>query len=205
MNFRALVGCLLAVASFGQLAEADFTNSFNALTAGSTAVLTWDAVPSGFGPLYITAQLIDRSADGTKVNGYKANITTSVTGNSFSWTTLPYPLRWIQSGMYQLELRPSTWAEGEQPVLAKSSFFKIDEAVAVTDPPSSSPSSSPTSVTTPENNASGIRKQLAIGLGVALGIPSLVALGFVSWCLRRRHRRAALVKRRLKRSEFIIN
>ncbi|KAK3327817.1 hypothetical protein B0T19DRAFT_174829 [Cercophora scortea] len=128
-----------------------------------------------------------------------------ISGNSFSWTTLPYPLRWIQSGMYQLELRPSTWAGGEQPVLAKSSFFTIEEAVAVTDPSSSSPSPSPTSVTPPENNGSGIKKQLAIGLGVALGIPSLIGLGFVSWCLRRRHRRAALVKRRLKRSEFVIN
>lgn len=53
--------------------------------------------------------------------------------------------------------------------------------------------------------ASGVSKPLAIGLGVAIGIPSIVGLAVVSWCFRKRQRRVAMEKRKLKRSEFIID
>jgi hypothetical protein len=46
---------------------------------------------------------------------------------------------------------------------------------------------------------------VAIGLGVAIGVPSLVAGVVVGWCVRKRQRRAAMEKRRLKRSEFVIS
>ena len=50
----------------------------------------------------------------------------------------------------------------------------------------------------------GVNRPLAIGLGVAVGIPSVVALGIVSWCFRRRQRRKAGERRR-RRMEFVIN
>ena len=56
-----------------------------------------------------------------------------------------------------------------------------------------------------QSGGSGINRPLAIGLGVAIGIPSVVALGIVSWCFRRRQRRAAMEKRRRRRNEFVIN
>jgi hypothetical protein len=45
---------------------------------------------------------------------------------------------------------------------------------------------------------------VAIGLGVAIGVPSIAALIVVGWCFRKRQRKAALEKSRLKRSEFVI-
>jgi hypothetical protein len=63
----------------------------------------------------------------------------------------------------------------------------------------------PTLVDYQSDNASGVSKPLAVGLGVAIGIPSIVALAVVSWCFRKRQRRVALEKRRLKRSEFVID
>ncbi|KAK0635611.1 hypothetical protein B0T17DRAFT_50066 [Bombardia bombarda] len=208
MNFQGLLGIVLALVGWLGVVTAEFTNSFDAITGGSDLLLTWDGVASQSYPLYITAQLIDKSADG-KANGYRANITTSVNGNSYLWSGAPYPLRWLQSGMYQLELRPSNWTTGEPP-LAKSPFFVIGTQItegSESDSNSSSSSSpkQPTLVDYQSGTPTGVNKPLAIGLGVAFGVTSVVGLAVVSWCLRRRHRRAALVKRRLKRAEFVIN
>ncbi|KAK0728560.1 hypothetical protein B0T26DRAFT_673071 [Lasiosphaeria miniovina] len=201
-NFRGLLASLWAVLFlvFGW-AEADFTNSFDGVAAGSTLSLAWSGVDAQSYPLSITVQLIDKSADGTKANAYRANITTSISSDSFSWTGIPYPVRWIETGLYQLELRPSTpTSGGDTPLLAKSPFFKVQNQ-AVEPATSSSPSPSPV----PSSDASGVNKPLAIGLGVAIGLPSVVALVVVSWCFRKRQRRAALEKRRLMRRDFIIH
>lgn len=50
----------------------------------------------------------------------------------------------------------------------------------------------------------GVSKPVAIGVGVAIGVPSLVGLVVVGWFFRRRYKRARAEKRRLKRSEFVI-
>jgi hypothetical protein len=50
-----------------------------------------------------------------------------------------------------------------------------------------------------------LSKPVAIGLGVAIGVPSVIATVVVAWCVRKRQRRAALEKRRLERSEFVIS
>ena len=49
---------------------------------------------------------------------------------------MPYPLRWIQTGLYQLELHPLIWERNPTedtanddgpPLLAQSSFFTIGD------------------------------------------------------------------------------
>jgi hypothetical protein len=55
------------------------------------------------------------------------------------------------------------------------------------------------------DEGSGMSKSMAIGVGVAIGIPSIVALAVVGRCLRKRQRRVAMEKRRLKRHEFVIH
>lgn len=57
--------------------------------------------------------------------------------SSYEWTGVPYPLRWIKSGLYQLELRPMSWPGGDPPLLAKSPVFGISEPVGVAGPASS--------------------------------------------------------------------
>ncbi|KAK4191537.1 hypothetical protein QBC35DRAFT_470575 [Podospora australis] len=187
---------------------AEFLNSFEDITSGSSLALQWEEFKGGnVGPLYLNAQVIDRGEDGGKVNAYRVNITTGVTGSSFTWTGVPYPLRWIKNGLYQLELKPSTWTEGEvAPVLAKSPFFTIGEPVVAPASPSAS-SSPPKLADAPSGDQSsggGVSKPLAIGLGVAIGVPSVAALIVGSWYFRRRQQRRAVEKRRLKRSEFVI-
>lgn len=76
-NFgRLLRSLLLAVlVLFAEKTTADFTNSFDGVKAGSTLLLTWDNVPAQYYPLCITAQLIDKGADGRTATAYKANVT----------------------------------------------------------------------------------------------------------------------------------
>jgi len=66
-----------------------------------------------------------------KVEG--ANLDKTIAGmteSSYEWTSVPYPLRWIPSGLYQLELWSMRWTEEDQlpPLLAQSSVFRISES-----------------------------------------------------------------------------
>ncbi|KXX81782.1 hypothetical protein MMYC01_202995 [Madurella mycetomatis] len=205
MKVGGPLATLVLSAAAGLCSAAGFTNSFGAITSGSGIQLTWDDVAAEHFPLCITAQLIERSGeDGYGANAYRVNITTTASGTSYLWTSVPYPLRWIPSGLYQLELRPSSSTGEDTPLLAKSPFFSISESGTVGDSSGEDPPQ-PTLVGYGSEVASGVSKPLAIGLGVAIGIPSIVGLAVVSWCFRKRQRRAAMEKRKLKRSEFIID
>lgn len=63
------------VVAADQAMAADFTNSFDGITSGSTVTLSWDGVQSQHFPLYITAQVIDKGGDGSSANAYRMNIT----------------------------------------------------------------------------------------------------------------------------------
>ncbi|KAK0668992.1 hypothetical protein QBC41DRAFT_113208 [Cercophora samala] len=187
---------------------AEFTNSFDGFGNGNSAGLTWEGVKPEYFPLSITAQVIDKGEEGegsgSKVTVYKVNITAAATGSSYVWSNMPYPLRWIKSGLYQLELKPSAWTDGEAPVLARSPFFSVGDYVPPPPSPSESSSPQPTKGDKDSSGGGGVSKPVAIGVGVAIGVPSLVALVAVGWFFRRKHQRAQAEKRRLKRSEFVI-
>ncbi|KAK4144192.1 uncharacterized protein C8A04DRAFT_36841 [Dichotomopilus funicola] len=204
MGFSSVLGQLLATLIFCAVratATAAFTNSFADVTSGSSVSLTWDSVPSQYYPLCITAQVIDKTGDGFSANAYRANITTGASGTSYSWSGIPFPLRLIPGGLYQLELRPISPVAGEVPVLAKSPFFGISDPgnEAQPDGPAESGGGGRS------DDSSGISKPVAIGVGVAIGVPSIAGTLFIVWYLRKRHRKAAAEKRRLKRSDFVIS
>ncbi|KAK5661377.1 hypothetical protein OQA88_11276 [Cercophora sp. LCS_1] len=202
-NLLGWARSLVLVALLGQ-ATAGFTNGFGEVTAGSTLGLKWTGVEEKYYPLCVTAQLIEKGGDGVKATAYKANVTVDVKGNSFSWTGVPYPLRHATEGMYQLELRPVSWDGGSAPVLAKSPFFKIGEAIRNTQT-GATPTPTLVDYGGGGGSGSGVNRSLAIGLGVAIGVPSVIALALVSWCFRKRQRRATMEKRRRTRRDFVIN
>ncbi|KAL2264856.1 hypothetical protein VTJ83DRAFT_7366 [Remersonia thermophila] len=190
------------VAVFVNGALAGFTNSFEGLTSGSAITLSWqegDAQAQHY-PLSITAQVIERSSSGFSANAYSVNLTTDASGTSFTWTNAPHPLRWIQDGLYQLELRPANWGGPNVPLLARSPHFTISKpAPAATSSSSSSP--------TPDNNdsGSGISTPVAVGVGITVGVLSVMATAIITWRMRKRKRQADLEKQKLKRSEFVIS
>lgn len=169
-NLKSLI--VVAVTISLPAATADFTNSFEGITAGSDISLAWaTAAAQNDHPLCITAQVIDRGEGGTKANAYKVNVTSmynglvrreadtgvskgkltrktaSATGTSFKWTGVPYPLRRVKGGLYQVEVRDcSGAATSSSTVLAKSPFFGIEEEEEVAgDGPAPTSSSPPVS------------------------------------------------------------
>ncbi|KAK3403458.1 hypothetical protein B0T20DRAFT_466247 [Sordaria brevicollis] len=268
-QLRGLI--LLTSLLFTIIAATEFTNSFANLSYGSTIQLTWDAssIPPEAYPLFITAQLIDKGDQNDNGNGngngggggavtaYKMNITTSIgssssssSTNTFEWTGIPSPLRWVPEGegLYQVELHrsgPSDDGAGTA-LLAKSPFFAVAQppyASGTEEEPSTSSSGDEVSfvsflfaltsvmahfeegiVLTEKDSAeqptpsdddsgdeggSGANKRLAYGVGFAVGIPSVVGLSLVSWCLWKRRRRVLDEKseeeRRARRRDFVID
>jgi hypothetical protein len=123
-----------------------------------------------------------------------------------------------------------SWAGDGTALLAKSPFFTISDPVrgagssgsgspvrSSPTPPTLPPqfrvpranspglTQRPTSADSQSGDGPGISKPVAIGLGVAIGVPSVAGAVVVGWCFRKRQRRAAMEKRQLKRSEFVIH
>jgi len=61
----------------------------------------------------------------------------NIEADSVTWTAVPYPLRWIEGGLYQLELRST---KGQSGVLAKSPFFTVQPYSPRAEPTGPSPS-----------------------------------------------------------------
>lgn len=88
MKFWGVLGNIAAVVwTCSRTTAAEFTNSFDYATGGSDIKLTWDAVAPSYYPLHITAQLIEKSADGNKATGYKTNITGMSTSLAVFWAS----------------------------------------------------------------------------------------------------------------------
>ncbi|KAL2159746.1 hypothetical protein VTH06DRAFT_2315 [Thermothelomyces fergusii] len=181
---------------------AGFTNGFDGVTCGSDLVLTWDAVPPQYYPLCITAQVIDRNGDGFSANAYRVNITTGASGTSYTWEGVPYPLRAVVGGLYQLELRPMSWPGGDVPLLAKSPTFAIMDSGVVTRPDGSAKEPVPEDPQSESEPA--ISKAAAIGIGVAIGVVSIGGMLLVGWFLKKRRRRAATEKSPPQRANLDI-
>jgi len=192
----------LAVVVFAGTASAGFTNGFSGVKAGESLELSWEKVEERHLPVCITAQLIHKGKDGSSATVYKANVTSGVNGTSFTWKGVPFPLNHVPEGMYQLEIHPAGMTGSGSPLLARSPFFEIGSASAGSGKDEDKP---PAPGDNKGGNPSGVNKPLAIGLGVAIGVPSVVALVLVGWCVRRRRRRVLLERRRRTRRDFVIN
>ncbi|KAK4449107.1 hypothetical protein QBC34DRAFT_463743 [Podospora aff. communis PSN243] len=200
---RLLLGSCWVLAAFVGTASAGFTNAFEGVKAGQALELSWEKVEERYLPVCITAQLIHKGKDGTSATVYKANVTSGLTGTSFTWQGVPFPLNHVPEGMYQLEIHPAGMTGSGGPLLAKSPFFEIGNmSVGAGDEKKDKP---PSSGDNKGGGSSSVNKPLAIGLGVAIGVPSVIALVVVGWCFRRRRRMALLEKRRRTRRDFVIN
>ncbi|KAK4225903.1 hypothetical protein QBC38DRAFT_249943 [Podospora fimiseda] len=210
-NLKSLLVATTA-ATLAAIATAEFTNSFDGIIAGSDVKLSWGSQQSQQATrdlyLCVTAQVIDRGdGEGSgKVDVYKVNVTTTATGNEYTWTGVPYPLRRIKNGLYQVEVRDCSGLSTNNTVLAKSPFFSVEEedpGVVVNPDPDTS--SSTGSSDEKKKGPPAINKTaLGIGLGVAIGVPSIAGLVVVGWCFRKRQKRAAEERRRARRREFVI-
>ncbi|KAH8893130.1 hypothetical protein GQ53DRAFT_103260 [Thozetella sp. PMI_491] len=204
---------LTAVLLISGHCEAGFTSStsFDNVVNGRPLRLDWEGPDHSDFPLRLIVQLIDKGQDGQSVTGYKANIATSLTNTSFTWNDPPYPLNWVPSGLYTLELRSGGDGGGQQ--IAKSPFFTIQDRSTSPSKSTSGQSSTTSSVGHDGGASQGTSTTLQIALGVVIGVVSIFMIGILGWCFRRRFskearaRKAELLeeKRRRKRKEFVID
>jgi hypothetical protein len=72
-----------------------------------------------------------------------------LTGNSFNWTDVPFPLSYFQTGQYQLVVWPRDWdvaTQGTPPIIAQSDLFTIAPTAG----------EGPPSTTTPQVGANSV-------------------------------------------------
>lgn len=132
------------------------------------------------------------------------------TGSTYLWPDVPYPLPYLSTGLYSVEIRSSAAdREGtDAVVLAKSPFFPIFEPRPAGPRTSSSPKAPKGSVVPqdgPETKIIGPTNKLALGLGLGCGIPSAIAMGFLIHVLGKRRAKILEEKRRKQRFEFVIH
>ncbi|OIW28916.1 hypothetical protein CONLIGDRAFT_681851 [Coniochaeta ligniaria NRRL 30616] len=183
---------------------ADFTGvSFDHITESGSLNLTWDntGLDADSFPLAITISLINQTGSG--VFGVKTNLSSSVNTTSYLWQGLPYPAPYLPTAQYQVEIIFSRAnASNVQSVVARSPFFLIHQAPQPVDSSASDTSEEPASEGLRQG---GLTKNTSIAIGVVVGVFSIMALGIVGWCFRRRQRRAREEARRRKRMEFVIS
>ncbi|KIH94422.1 hypothetical protein SPBR_06120 [Sporothrix brasiliensis 5110] len=114
--------------------NASFTSSFDDVTQGQTLNLAWNPIDTKYEPLSITARAINRTAD-SRANSFLVTIAPHLTNtSSFSWSLVPFPLQYMHTGIYEVEIRPAIWNLSANepgsltvPVLARSTFFTIGD------------------------------------------------------------------------------
>ncbi|CAK7197623.1 hypothetical protein SEUCBS139899_000271 [Sporothrix eucalyptigena] len=181
-----------------------FTSSFSNITQGQTLNLTWTNIDSKYEPLSITARSINRTSDG-RGNGFLVNIAPQLYNtSSFSWQIVPYPLTYMSTGLYEIEIRPAIWNLSSNepgsltvPLLARSSFFSIigqtgssgNNNGGSTGNAHGSGQFGQSTTGSITSTKSSRPHHLELALGLSLGLTTALVLAAVAFFARRRHQR----------------
>ncbi|KAI1418670.1 hypothetical protein F5Y13DRAFT_196447 [Hypoxylon sp. FL1857] len=182
---------------------ADFQNEFKNTTHGSDILLQWDPVNPTNYPLVIHCRLINQTSE-YGANSLEVNITSGLNGSSYLWKSVPYPLPYLGTAKYEVEIWPQN---SVGPSAASSPYFTISESVdgenmdglgepiRTTIIPSK-PTNKPTS-------NGGVNNNTAIAAGLVVPVVVILAVfGFV-WMQQRQKR--ILEEKRKQREELYID
>ncbi|CAI4215215.1 unnamed protein product [Parascedosporium putredinis] len=137
-----------------------------------------------------------------------------ITDTTFSWINAPYPLPYMPTAQYELELLPenppaaSDGASNGQTSLAKSDLFYIIHSSSEEDGGSRNPTviTEPHPTTEPTKSRGGPSTAIIIvAVCVGLGVPILAGIGVWIWCMRRERRRRQYEESRRIRYQTIID
>ncbi|KAH8905632.1 hypothetical protein BR93DRAFT_929902 [Coniochaeta sp. PMI_546] len=195
---------LLGLLSSVPHCTADFIGvSFDRIIENGSLNLTWDNTGLGADsfPLVVAISLINQTESGAF--GVKTNLSSSVNTTSYLWQGLPYPAPYLPTAQYQVEIRSAQVNTSNiHSVVARSPFFLIHQALQ---PTVSSPADTNDGSASETPRPGSLSRNASIGIGVVASVFSIMALGIVGWCFRRRQRRAREETRRRKRMEFVIS
>ncbi|KAJ2987423.1 hypothetical protein NUW58_g4517 [Xylaria curta] len=117
---------VLVLSYFWELAMASFRNNFSNVTRHTDLLLEWDHSDATEYPLVIHAIVLNKT-DGYGVNAIEADISIGLTDGSFLWGDLPFPLPFLSTATYKLQVLSQQHAGGMMPhvVVASSPPFTI--------------------------------------------------------------------------------
>ncbi|KAI1778314.1 hypothetical protein F4818DRAFT_438481 [Hypoxylon cercidicola] len=199
---------LLVLSQLSAWAAADFQTKFENITRGSDLLLQWDPINATDYPLVIHSRLINQTSE-YGANSLEGNITVGLNESSFLWPSVPYPLPYLETAKYEVEIWPQNWAgpKASAPVLA-STYFTIAESEGnhTTDDPAEGFSGTtiiPSKPTSQPSSNHGVNNNTAIAAGLVVPVVVILAVfGFV-WTQRRQKR--MLEERRKQREQLCIN
>ncbi|OTA70255.1 hypothetical protein K449DRAFT_427777 [Hypoxylon sp. EC38] len=188
---------------------ADFQNEFSNTTRGFDLLLQWDPINSTDYPLVIHCRLINQTSE-YGANSLEVNITNGLNASSFLWKSVPYPLPYLGTAKYEVEVWPQNWIGPRValPVFASSPYFTISELDEGENMNGLGDSFNGTVVipTRPTNQPisnGGVNNNTAIAAGLVVPIVVILAVfGFV-WMQQRQKR--ILEEKRKQREELYID
>ncbi|KAI1502797.1 hypothetical protein F5X99DRAFT_426664 [Biscogniauxia marginata] len=197
---------ILVLSYLWALGAAEFQSSFKNVTQGSDLLLRWEPVDDAAYPLAIHAKLLNRTSE-YGANSIEMDITAGINGTSFLWQSVPYPLPYLQTATYEIELRPMRLLEVEAPVpvLASSPYFMItgaEDENGDESRPLDENTIMPSVPTDKPNPNTGINNNAAIAAGLV--IPVVVALAVIGFIWVHRRQKKSLEAKRKQREALVI-
>ncbi|KAI1494989.1 hypothetical protein F5X96DRAFT_337284 [Biscogniauxia mediterranea] len=191
----------LLLSNLSALVRAGFLSSFKNVTRGSDFLLQWEPVDGNDHPLAIHAKLLNRTSE-YGANSIEMDIATGINGTLFLWQYVPYPLPYLRTAMYEVELRAVKILGEDEPatVLASSPYFIIAPENTNRDGSTSYNESFIMPQTPIDEPDSKINSDAAIIAGLV--IPVLVAFAVIGYVLTQRRQRRSLENR--KRREALV-
>ncbi|KAI1466021.1 uncharacterized protein F4812DRAFT_465905 [Daldinia caldariorum] len=185
-----------------------FQNEFKGVTRGSDLLLRWDVNATASYPLVVYSRLINQTSE-SGANSLEINITTGLNATSFLWKCVPYPLPYLATALYEVEVRPQNQV-GSKGAIASSSYFTVSSESDEEDKnenglmnPFNETTILPSRPTNQPVSQGGVNNNTAIAAGLVVPVFVILAIfGFV-WLQRRQKK--IIEEKRKQREDLCID
>ncbi|KAI5926994.1 hypothetical protein F4810DRAFT_421261 [Camillea tinctor] len=200
----SVISCLF-FGILSTLVEAGFQNSFRNVTQRSDLLLQWEPTDENDYSIAIHARLLNRTSK-YEANSIEMDIATGINSTSFLWQSVPYPLPYLRTATYEIEIRPMGQLGEEQiTILTSSPYFMIapeDQNRDQSMPSNESFIIPPIPTDEPSSGNGRINNNAAIAAGLV--IPVVVALAVIGFLWVQRRQRRSLEESRKRREALVI-
>ncbi|KAI0973867.1 hypothetical protein F4678DRAFT_389231 [Xylaria arbuscula] len=217
---------MLVLVDIWGFTTASFHNSFNNVTLHDNLLLEWDHADATDYPLVVHVQVLNITSD-HKVNTFETDIssesgayksspclidnsTAGLTDDSFLWNDLPYPLPFLPTATYEIQvLRQIKAVNKVSDPIASSTTFAILPENEDTNDNSGWQTTNSTSTSDPSESAisahSDRRPSNSTTLAAGLVVPIIVGISVVVFLCMYRRRKRTLEERRKERQTLVID
>ncbi|KAI1107120.1 hypothetical protein F4804DRAFT_241935 [Jackrogersella minutella] len=198
------ISCFLVFGQLWAFCIASFQNEFKNVIHESNLLLQWDSINATDYPLVIHSKFINQTSE-YGANSLEVIIAIGLNDSSFLWKGVPYPLPYLNTAKYEVEV----WSQNRAESKVSSPYFTISgsEGDDGTDESGNSFSGTipiiPSKPTNQPVSTGGINNNTAIAAGLVVPVVAMLAIfGFV-WMQQRQKR--IIEEKRKQREELYID